>query len=127
VLTGTSMKRSISEKPMISSKMQFISSAEAEDRAVKIDVLPAGQVRMKAGANSSRADIRPFTPILPADGSMIRVISLSTVLLPRRWAMMPTMSPDSIPKLTSRSAQNCSFVGATRGIAGEHCASDGAG
>ena len=70
-----------------------LGSAHAEDRAVQVDVLPAGQLGMEAGADlEQRAD--PAVQIgIPWVGSVIRDRIFSSVVLPAPLRpMIPTNS-----------------------------------
>ena len=70
-------------------------AAHAEDRAVEENVLAAGQLRVKAGADFQQArDPALEMSTRPSVGSVMRLRILSSVLLPAPLRpMMPTTSP----------------------------------
>ena len=84
----------------------------AEDRAVEIDILAAGQFRVKAGADFQQAGHAAVIVTRPAVGSVMRLRIFSSVLLPAPLRpMMPTTSPCVTSKETSRRAQKDSEDG----------------
>ena len=87
---------STSAKATISSNLRFdLAASHAEDRAVEIDVLAAGQLRVKAGADFEQAaDAAAQLDRDPSVGSVMRDRIFSSVLLPAPLRpMMPTTSP----------------------------------
>ena len=79
---------------------------EPEDRAVQVDVLAAGELRVEAGAELEQAaDRARRRSTRPAVGFMIPATTLSSVVLPEPLRpIRPTASPGSIEKDTSVSA-----------------------
>ena len=104
---------STSAKATISSNLRRdLRARHAEDRAVQVDVLAAGQLGMKAGADFEQArDAAAERRRGRSVGSVMRLRIFSSVLLPAPLRpMMPTTSPGSTSNDTSRSAQKSSIV-----------------
>ena len=77
----------------------------AEHRTVQKDVLPRGQVQVKARAQLDQGAISPLTVTLPVVGYITPAISFSIVLLPLPLRpISATDSPGSILNEMSRSA-----------------------
>ena len=120
-----------------------LGARHAEDRAVEIDVLAAGQFGMEAGADLEQAgDAAPDGDAAPRVGSVMRERIFNSVDLPAPLRpMMPSTSPRLTSKLTSLSAQNSStsspvhdlaaaqdvggLAGKGAGVAGDHVAQRG--
>ncbi len=101
------MNFSTSENATISSNFLLdLLALHAQDRAVQVDVLPARQLRMEAGAHLQQRPTRPVMSARPVVGSVIRDRIFSSVLLPAPFRpMIPTTSPGFTSKDTSFSAQ----------------------
>ena len=102
-MTGVSRNFSTSAKATISSNLlPDLGAAHAEDGAVEIDVLAAGELGMKAGADLQQARHPAADRHRPSVGSVIRDRIFSSVDLPAPLRpMMPTTSPRLISKVTS--------------------------
>jgi hypothetical protein len=78
----------------------------AEDRAVEVDVLTAGEFRVEPVPTSSSELTRPRMTAWPFVGSTIRLSTLSSVDLPAPLRpITPSTSPRATSKLMSLSAQ----------------------
>ena len=92
---------STSAKATISSNLRLISARRhAEDGAVEVDVLAAGELGMKAGADLEQArHAAAGSSTRPSVGSVMRDRIFSSVDLP---APLRPMMPTTSPRLTSK-------------------------